>query len=55
VHFVAEGRSSANIAAQLGLATSTIDTYRSRMMQKLNVSSSADLVKYAILNGLVTA
>jgi DNA-binding NarL/FixJ family response regulator len=53
LHFVAEGRSSASIAEQLGLATSTVDTYRSRMMQKLKVSSSAGLVKYAILNGLV--
>ncbi len=53
LRLVAEGRSSANIAQQLGLAISTIDSYRSRMMQKLEITSSAALVKYAVRNGLI--
>jgi DNA-binding NarL/FixJ family response regulator len=53
LRFVAEGRSSANIGELLGLATSTVDTYRSRIMQKLEINNSAGLIKFAIKHGLV--
>ena len=53
LQFVAEGRSSANIGELLGLATSTVDTYRSRIMQKLEINNSAGLIKFAIKHGLV--
>jgi DNA-binding NarL/FixJ family response regulator len=51
---VAEGKSSAAIGAALHLSPKTIDTYRSRLMQKLGLSDVAGLVKFAILHGLTS-
>ena len=51
---VVDGHTSAEIAKELELAPSTIDTYRSRLMQKLGVQSIADLVKFAIRSGFVS-
>ena len=47
-----EGRSSAEIAATLHLSPKTVDTYRSRLMQKLGIDDLPALVKFAIQNGL---
>lgn len=47
-----EGRSSAEIGAALHLSPKTVDTYRSRLMQKLGIDDTAGLVKFAIQNGL---
>jgi len=51
---VAEGHSSVSIAARLNLSPKTVDTYRSRLMQKLEIHDVAGLVKFAILHGLTT-
>ena len=48
LHLVVGGRSSKEIAARLHLAPSTVDTYRSRIMEKLGVHSVAALVKFAL-------
>ena len=53
LQLVVEGKSSAEIAELLGLSTSTVDTYRSRLMQKLQVSNIPDLVRLAIREGLL--
>jgi len=50
---LAEGRSSAEIAAALSLSPRTVETYRARMMQKLGVHELAGLVRFAIQRGLV--
>jgi DNA-binding NarL/FixJ family response regulator len=47
-----EGRSSAEIGNALHLSPKTVDTYRSRLMQKLGIDDTAGLVKFAIQNGL---
>ena len=52
LQLVAEGRSSAEIAAAAHLSPKTVDTYRSRIMQKLAVRDSAGLVRFAIEHGL---
>jgi len=52
LQLLAEGRSSASIAATLSLSPKTIDTYRSRMMEKLGITAFPALVKFAILHGL---
>jgi DNA-binding NarL/FixJ family response regulator len=52
LQLVAEGKSSAEAAAMLFLSPKTVDTYRSRMMQKLGVSDLASLVKFAIQHGV---
>ncbi len=49
---VADGHSSAEIGRSLALSPKTVDTYRSRLMQKLQVTDLAGLVKFAILHGL---
>ena len=49
---VCDGRSSAEIGRTLGLSPKTVDTYRSRLMQKLQVADLAGLIKFAILHGL---
>lgn len=52
LQLVAEGRSSAQIAVMLSLSPKSVDTYRSRLMQKLHISDTAGLVKFAIQHGL---
>jgi DNA-binding NarL/FixJ family response regulator len=47
-----EGHSSAEIAGTLGLSPKTVETYRSRIMEKLAVQDITGLVRYAIKHGL---
>jgi two-component system invasion response regulator UvrY len=42
------GRSVSEIAAGISLSVKTVSTYRSRLMQKLGIHTTADLVRYAI-------
>jgi len=49
---LAEGKSSKEIGMFMRLSTKTIDYHRRRIMEKLNVSSIAELVKIAIREGL---
>lgn len=52
LELVAAGKSTADIAGTLFLSPKTVDTYRSRLMQKLDIDGFAGLVKFAIANGL---
>lgn len=52
LQLVVEGKSSAEIAGLLNLSLSTIKTYRSRLMQKLNLGDLPSLVKFAVQHGL---
>ncbi|MBE9581274.1 MAG: response regulator transcription factor [Proteobacteria bacterium] len=54
LQLVAEGKSSAQIAETIYLSPKTVETYRSRLMQKLGVSDLPSLVKFAILHGLTS-
>jgi len=54
LQLVAEGRSGVQIAATLHLSPKTVDTYRSRLMQKLHIGDLAGLVKFAIQQGLTS-
>ncbi|MBT4375137.1 MAG: response regulator transcription factor, partial [Nitrospina sp.] len=40
------------IADELCLSINTISTYRSRILQKMDLKNNADIVRYAINNGL---
>ena len=51
---VAEGYSNAQTAQLLGLSPRTVETYRSRMMEKLGLEDLPALVKFAIRNGIAT-
>jgi len=54
VRLVADGLSSREIAEELGLSVKTVDTHRANIMEKLGIHSSAELVKYAIREGIAT-
>lgn len=47
------GNAVSDIAAQLHLSVKTVSTYRARLLEKLGLESTAELVAYAIRNGLV--
>lgn len=51
---LARGESVSAIAGQLHLSVKTISTYRSRVTEKLNVASNAELATYALRHGLIT-
>ena len=50
---LARGESVSDIAGQLHLSVKTISTYRSRVTEKLNVASNAELATYALRHGLI--
>jgi DNA-binding NarL/FixJ family response regulator len=52
LQLVVEGKSSADIAEILYLSPKTIETYRSRLMRKLELKDLSALVKFAIQHGL---
>lgn len=49
---VAEGKTSLEIAQIIFLSPKTVETYRSRLMQKLGIKNIPDLIKFAIQQGL---
>lgn len=53
VRLIAEGRPNREVAKILGAHTKTVDNRRAAIMRKLNLSSAAALVLYAIRKGLV--
>lgn len=54
LQLMAEGRSTKQIAMDLGVSTKTIETHRRQVMEKLELYSVAELTKYAIREGLTT-
>jgi DNA-binding NarL/FixJ family response regulator len=52
LRLLAEGRRNKEIANHLACSTKSIEAYRSRLMKKLDCSSSAELVRYAIREGI---
>lgn len=54
LQLVVEGKSSVGIAETLFLSPKTVETYRSRLMQKLGVKDFPSLVKFAIRHGVTT-
>lgn len=53
LQMLAEGHSVAKISEKLLLSPKTIETYRSRMMEKLGISNFATLIKFAIQQGVI--
>ncbi len=53
MRLIATGKTVAEIARTLSLSVKTISTYRSRILDKMNLKSNAELTRYAIENNLV--
>jgi len=50
---LATGETAGSIAEHLSLSVKTVSTYRSRLMEKMNLASNSDLTYYALKNGLI--
>lgn len=50
---LSSGKSVTEIGEQLSLSATTVSTYRSRIMEKMNMRSNAELTRYALENGLI--
>lgn len=53
LQLVAEGKSTKEAAAILGISAKTADSHRTRLMEKLDIHDTASLVRYAIRRGLI--
>ena len=55
LQLVGEGKSTKDIALQLGISVKTAESHRARLMRKLDIHETASLVRYAIRRGLIQA
>lgn len=53
VQLIGEGKSSKEIANQMGISVKTVESHKARLMRKLNIHGTASLVRYAIRRGLI--
>ncbi len=53
LELVAEGMTNPQIGDELGISPKTVARHRERIMNKLNLHSSTDLVKFALRTGLI--
>jgi DNA-binding NarL/FixJ family response regulator len=54
IRLLAEGKTNKEIAALLGIAVRTVETHRSKIMLKLGLHSLAEVIHYAMRNGIAT-
>src|SRR2546421_6834110 len=53
LQLLAEGKTNKEIAGVLNLSVYTVDAHRGRIMEKLNLHSINDLVRFAVRNGII--
>jgi two-component system invasion response regulator UvrY len=53
LNLLAKGNSNQEVADSLHLSVKTIDTYRARVLEKLNLRNNAELTLFAVQNGLI--
>jgi len=53
LRLIGSGRTVSEISRELAVSVKTISTYRSRILEKLQLRTSAELIHYAVVNGLV--
>jgi DNA-binding NarL/FixJ family response regulator len=53
LQLIAEGKTNKEIAADLNLSVYTVDAHRGRIMEKLNLHSTGEIVRFAMRNGLI--
>jgi DNA-binding NarL/FixJ family response regulator len=54
LRLIGAGRTVSEIGTELGLSVKTVSTYRGRILEKLQLRTSAELIHYAIVNKLVS-
>ncbi|HUV37023.1 MAG TPA: response regulator transcription factor [Patescibacteria group bacterium] len=54
LQLLAEGHSAKEVASILGISTRTVEFHKYRMMEELNLKSSAELIQYAIKHGIIS-
>lgn len=54
LQLLAEGKSAKEIASILNISTRTVEFHKYRMMEQLNIKTSAELVQYAIKHGIIS-
>ncbi len=54
LQLLAEGRSTKEVASHIHVSVKTVETHRQNIMKKLNIFNLADLVKYAIREGITS-
>jgi len=53
LQLIGSGKTSGEIASEMTLSSSTISTYRTRILQKLQLNNNAELIRYAIDNNII--
>jgi DNA-binding NarL/FixJ family response regulator len=53
LQLIAEGKTNKEVATRLNLSVYTVDSHRGKIMEKLNLHSAGELVRFAMKNGLV--
>jgi DNA-binding NarL/FixJ family response regulator len=53
LQMIAEGKTNKDIAALLNLSVYTVDAHRGRIMEKLNLHSTSELVRFAMRSGII--
>ena len=53
LQMIAEGKTNKEIANSLQLSVYTVEAHRGRIMEKLNLHSTGELVRFALRNGLI--
>jgi two-component system, NarL family, invasion response regulator UvrY len=53
LRMIGAGRTVSEIGAELGLSVKTVSTYRTRILEKMGLRTSAELIHYAVVNRLV--
>ena len=53
MRLIAAGQKSSEIAAALSVTMSTVNTYRTRIFEKMNMQSNVELARYAVEHGLI--
>jgi two-component system response regulator NreC len=53
LQLIAEGKTNKEVATRLNLSVYTVDSHRGKIMEKLNLHSAGELIRFAVKNGLV--
>jgi DNA-binding NarL/FixJ family response regulator len=54
LQLIAEGKSVKEVAATLKISTRTVEFHKYRIMEQLNIKTSAELVQYAVKHGIIS-